>query len=52
MRLSILNKKPRLMIGYMATRHKGASPFPENHPSYRAKRDHKTPKNLAAAAGV
>lgn len=25
--LSVLHKKPRLMIGYMATRHKGDSPF-------------------------
>jgi hypothetical protein len=47
--LSVLHKKPRLMIGYMATRHKGDSPFSENHPRYRANRDHETPKNCAAA---
>jgi hypothetical protein len=43
--LSLLHKKPHLMIGCMATRHKGDSPFSENHPSYRADRDHETLKN-------
>jgi hypothetical protein len=37
------------MIGYMATRHKGDSPFQKNHPRYWADRDHETPKNCAAA---
>jgi len=40
------------MIGYMASRHKGDSPFSENHPRYRTGRDHETPKKLRRSGSV